>query len=135
MWYNYKTGEYENRELPEDFTDYIPQDPTALALYKLCLQMGESPAKAARSVLVAVAGVATGAAGTPADRSKTPYELSVVHTATCPRCGNGGPLALSPAGAIVRVGSLPAFLICANCLYIGQIGVGVVPRMSEAGID
>lgn len=71
-----------------------------------------------------------------ADRSKRPYELSVVNTATCPRCGSVGPLALAPAGAIVRVGALPAFLICASCLYIGQIGVGVVPRIGETpGID
>lgn len=132
MWYNYKTGEYEERETPEDFTDYIPQDPTALAMYKLCLKVGKTPVQAAESVLLAAAGKS----GVVTDRSKTPYELSVVHTATCPRCGNGGPLALSPSGAIVRVGSLPAFLICASCLYIGQIGVGTVPHIGDApGID
>lgn len=28
-WYNYKTGEYDYRETPVDFSDYISQAPAA----------------------------------------------------------------------------------------------------------
>lgn len=56
FWYNYKTGQYEERGKPEDFTDYIPQDPVVLALYGLYLEMGKSPTQAAELVLLAVVG-------------------------------------------------------------------------------
>lgn len=128
MWYNFKTGENEERETPEDFTDYIPQDPSALALYKVCLQMGETPIQAVNSVMASVAKSVIGE-GAPTDRSKTPYELIPVNTATCPRC-DSNPLGLVPVGP-GQAGILPAFLICTNCLYIGQVGVGPVPRTGD----
>jgi hypothetical protein len=56
-WFNFKTQEYEYRQMPEDFTDYLPQNPAAQSLYGLltgCL--GQTPVEAARSVLCACCG-------------------------------------------------------------------------------
>ena len=53
-WYNYRTDEYECIETPSDFTDYIPQSPSAQALYRLYIDaIGDNPLEAARKVLEA----------------------------------------------------------------------------------
>jgi len=55
-WFNYKTNDYEYRDTPEDFTDYIPQDRVAQGLYKCHLALGETPINAARKTLSAYVG-------------------------------------------------------------------------------
>lgn len=51
-WFNFKTQEYDRRETPEDFTDYIPQSPAVQSLYGLltgCL--GYTPIEAVNCLL------------------------------------------------------------------------------------
>jgi len=55
LWYNYKTGRFESRETPSDFTDYIPQSPPAQGMYSVLLEMGQAPIFAALEVLTACA--------------------------------------------------------------------------------
>ena len=50
-YYNFRTKEYEQRDTPEDWSDYISQDAAAQNLYKLYMQMGDSSADAAMKVL------------------------------------------------------------------------------------
>lgn len=51
--YNFKTGRYEDVELPvEDWSNYIPQDRASQALYKVYQKMGYTPREAARKVLI-----------------------------------------------------------------------------------
>lgn len=51
-WHNYKTGEAEYIDTPEDFTNYIPQVPAAQKLYKLYVEhMNLLPINAACKVL------------------------------------------------------------------------------------
>ena len=51
-WYNYRTGQYEER-VGNDFSDYIPQIPAAQGLYKVHLAQGKSPLDAAKETLLA----------------------------------------------------------------------------------
>ena len=53
QWYNYKTESYELRETPEDFEAYIPQSGPAQNMYKLLIELGETPIEAALQVLTA----------------------------------------------------------------------------------
>ena len=56
-WHNFRTGEYEYIETPEDFSDYIPQG-SGVSLYKLLVEYkGMKPAAAAIEVLKISAGV------------------------------------------------------------------------------
>ena len=56
-WHNFVTGEYEYIDTPSDFTNYIPQEPAALNLYKLYIQhMGLSPLESCTKVLEACVG-------------------------------------------------------------------------------
>lgn len=56
-WFNFKTQEFKYRRTPEDFADYIPQSPTAQSLYGLLTDvLGQTPAEAAREVLLAYCG-------------------------------------------------------------------------------
>lgn len=51
-WYNYRTGEVDYlTESPSDYSDYIPQHPSAKAIYDIHLKMGKSKAEAAIEVL------------------------------------------------------------------------------------
>lgn len=50
-WFNYKTSEYDYRETPTDFSDYILQEPAAQAMYEICQEMGDSPMDATMKVL------------------------------------------------------------------------------------
>ena len=50
-YYNFRTKEYEQRDTPEDWSDYISQSPAAQNLYQLYMQMGDSSADAALKVL------------------------------------------------------------------------------------
>jgi len=52
FWYNYKTSEYDYREMPTNFSDYIPQYKAAQSLYDLYIKMGDTPRKAAEKVLL-----------------------------------------------------------------------------------
>ncbi len=54
-WYNYRTQQYEYVS-PQSYEDYIPQDPSALGLYRCCIQMGRQPIEAAIEVLKACVG-------------------------------------------------------------------------------
>lgn len=57
-WFNFKTEEYEYIETPNDFHDYISQEPSAQSLYDLYIEhMGKSPLQAALEVLKISAGV------------------------------------------------------------------------------
>jgi hypothetical protein len=50
-YYNFRTKEDEQRDPPEDWSDYISQDFASQNLYKLYIEMGDSPADAAIKVL------------------------------------------------------------------------------------
>lgn len=52
-WRNMRTGETEYRSTPpQDFSDYIPQDESAQALYRLYVErVGDAPIEAALKVL------------------------------------------------------------------------------------
>jgi hypothetical protein len=51
-WENMRTGETDWRSTPpQDYSDYIPQDESVQALYRLYQQMGDSPSDAALKVL------------------------------------------------------------------------------------
>lgn len=51
-WHNMRTGETEYRSTPpQDFSDYIPQNESAQALYRLYVQLGDAPIEAALKVL------------------------------------------------------------------------------------
>lgn len=53
-WYNYRTEEYDYLpDAPTDFTDYIPQHPSALGLYRVYIEMGDTALESARKVLLA----------------------------------------------------------------------------------
>lgn len=53
-WFNFRTQEHDDRETPEDFTDYIPQNRAAQSLYRLLVDhMEHTPLEAAREVLKA----------------------------------------------------------------------------------
>lgn len=53
-WFNFKTQEHDNRETPEDFTDYLPQNVAAQSLYRLLVDhMEHTPLEAAGEVLKA----------------------------------------------------------------------------------
>lgn len=59
-WFNFRTCQYDYRECPTDFRDYISQDPSAQALYRLYQDVrGDSPIEAAIRILKLSAGVAT----------------------------------------------------------------------------
>lgn len=51
-WFNYVKQEYEFRESPTDFSDYVPQI-GGRELYQLYVKTGKSPAEAAIAVLTA----------------------------------------------------------------------------------
>jgi len=55
-WYNFATKAHEYIETPEDFTNYIPQQPAAQGLYQLYIEMGETPTEAAIKVYTACVG-------------------------------------------------------------------------------
>jgi len=56
-WYNERTGEWESRETPSDFSDYLPQNPATLNLYKLYIEHdGLEPARAYVKVMEIVCG-------------------------------------------------------------------------------
>jgi len=56
-WYNFRTEEYEQRRMPTDFEDYIPQYPAAISLYRLLVQHERMPpVDAAEQVLKACVG-------------------------------------------------------------------------------
>lgn len=55
-WYNFRSGEYELRESPDDYSAYLPQNDAAQNLYRLYQEMGDCPVEAARKVLVACTG-------------------------------------------------------------------------------
>ena len=56
-WYNFATKEYEYLyDTPTDFTNYIPQDPSAIGLYECYIELGETPVEAAVAVLSVCAG-------------------------------------------------------------------------------
>jgi len=43
-WYNYRTEKHEARQkAPADFSDYLPQIPAALGLYRAYQKVGDSP--------------------------------------------------------------------------------------------
>jgi len=50
-WFNYVTQAYEYIETPTDFTNFIPQDPAALGMYRCCIQLDMTPMDAAKKVL------------------------------------------------------------------------------------
>lgn len=56
-WFNFKTNEYEFISCPTDFSDYIPQESAAQALYRLHQKMGREPLEAAVKMLEAACGV------------------------------------------------------------------------------
>ena len=56
-WHNFKTGQAEFIDTPEDFTDYIPQSPAAQGMYQVLLKLGNEPIKAAMRVLEASVGI------------------------------------------------------------------------------
>ena len=51
-YYNFRTGEYEQRDMPEDWSDYTSQSPAAQNLYRLYMEKGDSSADAALKVLL-----------------------------------------------------------------------------------
>ena len=52
--YNYRTKIWDYLpETPMDFTDYIPQDPSLLGLYRDLIEMGDTAMESARKVLTA----------------------------------------------------------------------------------
>ena len=57
-WYNYRTDQYDYFEgAPSDFTDYVPQDRSAQAIYRLYTKdMGLAPIQAAKRTLLACVG-------------------------------------------------------------------------------
>ncbi len=56
-WHNYRTGGYEIINTPEDFHDYIPQDPAAQSLYDLYIEhLKLSPINAAIKIWSAFCG-------------------------------------------------------------------------------
>lgn len=55
-WYNFRTGEYETRDAPSDFHDYIPQNLSAQGLYDAYIEMGDKPSEAAHKTLLAYVG-------------------------------------------------------------------------------
>lgn len=55
FYYNFRTGDYDARSTtPDDWSDYLPQNPPAQNLYRLYLKMGDTPDDAALKVLSAV---------------------------------------------------------------------------------
>jgi hypothetical protein len=59
FWYNFKTRQYDAlNESPTDYSEYISQDHSAQALYKLYQEVdGDTPQQAALRVLTLSAGV------------------------------------------------------------------------------
>ena len=55
-YYNFKTQEYEHRDTPQDWEDYIPQNEAAQGLYQCHKALGKSNIEAARLTLCAVTG-------------------------------------------------------------------------------
>jgi len=55
-WFNYATQQHEYIETPTDFTNYIPQQPAAIGMYRCYIEMGMTPIEAARRVLTACVG-------------------------------------------------------------------------------
>ena len=52
FYYNYAKNMFEaRRSAPEDWSDYIPRIPSALNLYRVYVELGDSSAQAARKVL------------------------------------------------------------------------------------
>lgn len=56
-YYNFKTKEYEYRNTPDDWEDYIPQDEAAQGLYQCHKMLGKSNIEAAKETLLAVTGL------------------------------------------------------------------------------
>jgi hypothetical protein len=56
-WFNYKTKEYDYRETPTDFSDYIPQEFAAQDLYRMYQEQGMQPIEAAMKIWAIAAGV------------------------------------------------------------------------------
>lgn len=57
--FNQRTGQADYlTEMPEDFSDYIPQIEEAQALYRQLVEQGATPIEAAKSVLYVAGGTA-----------------------------------------------------------------------------
>lgn len=54
-WYNYRVGKYEWREVPTDFSDYVPT--LGVNLYRLYVEDGLEPIMAAKKVLEIASGI------------------------------------------------------------------------------
>lgn len=56
-WWNFKTEKWEHScGLPDNITDFIPQDPAAQGLYQCHIKLGKSVAEALCETLKAVTG-------------------------------------------------------------------------------
>lgn len=54
-WYNFRTKEYEERNIdnpPKDYESYIPQFPEMIATYHMYIESGSSPLMACAKVLL-----------------------------------------------------------------------------------
>ena len=61
LWWNFVTGEYEQRPTPttdEEVRDLISQDPSAQALYRARRHMGDTILEAMKNALLACTPVA-----------------------------------------------------------------------------
>ena len=65
----------------------------------------------------------------------TKYEIIKWADVGCPNCGFNRKIELLCPEDVSQMGVMPAFSICWQCHYVGQIAVGQVSRRTQHALD